>query len=76
MVVDILAITQVIPTSTPTQVAIYGSIRQTVQTGIRSLKKKNGMSEYIGKDDYIIFNNLDQFNHSTGGTKFRTSPDL
>ena len=76
LVVDILAITQVIPTSTPTQVAIYGSIRQTVQTGIRSLKKKNGMSEYIGKDDYIIFNNLDQFNHSTGGTKFRTSPDL
>lgn len=76
LVVDLLAITQVIPTGNPTQVAIYGNIRQTVQTGIRSLKMKNGMSEYIGKDDYNIFNNLDQFNHNTGETKFKTWPDL
>jgi len=74
--VDILAITSIIPTGNPTQVAIYGSIRQSVATGIRSLRKKNGMSEYIGKDDYSIFNDEDQFNHSTGGTKFKTWPDL
>lgn len=76
IVVDFLAITSVIPTGNPTQVAIYGSIRTSVQTGIRSLKKKNGMSEYIGKDDYSIFNNQDQFNHSPGGSKFKTWPDL
>lgn len=55
---------------------IYGNIRNSVVTGIRSLKKKNGMSEYIGKDDYSIFNNEDQFNHNPGGTKFKTWPDL
>ena len=32
--------------------------------GLRSLKKANGMSEYIGKDDYFIFNDEEQFNHS------------
>lgn len=74
--VDILAITSVISTGNPTQVTIYGSIRQSVATGIRSLKKKNGMSEYIGKDDYSIFNDEDQFNHNPGGTKFKTWPDL
>jgi hypothetical protein len=76
IVVDILTITSTIPTGNPTQVAIYGSIRQSVATGIRSLKKKNGMSEYIGKDDYSIFNDEDQFNHSPGETKFKTWPDL
>jgi hypothetical protein len=55
---------------------IYGNIRNSVVTGIRSLKKKNGMSEYIGKDDYSIFNDEDQFNHSPGETKFKTWPDL
>lgn len=74
--VDLLAITGIITTGNPTQVAIYGNIRQTIATGIRSLKKKNGMSEYIGKDDYSIFNDQDQFNHSPGGTKFKTWPDL
>lgn len=74
--VDILAISGFIPIGNTTQVAIYGSIRQSIVTGIRSLKKKNGMSEYIGKDDYSIFNDEDQFNHSPGGTKFKTSPDL
>jgi hypothetical protein len=76
LIVDLLAITSVIPTGNPTQVAIYGNVRTSVQTGIRSLKKKNGMSEYIGKDDYSIFNNQDQFNHNTGGTRFKTWPDL
>lgn len=73
IVVDILKITGHIP-ATPE--ALYGNIRTSVQTGIRSLKKKNGMSEYIGKDDYSIFNDEDQFNHSSGGTKFKTWPDL
>jgi hypothetical protein len=58
------------------QTTLSGNIRTSVATGIRSLKKKNGMSEYIGKDDYSIFNNQDQFNHSPGGTKFKTWPDL
>ena len=74
--VDLLAITNVIPSGSPTQLFIYGNIRQSVGTGIRSLKKKNGMSEYIGKDDYSIFNDEDQFNHSPGETKFKTWPDL
>lgn len=74
--VDLLTITGIIPVANTTQVAIYGNIRQTVQSAIRSLKKKNGMSEYIGKDDYSIFNDEDQFNHSPGGTKFKTWPDL
>ena len=76
IVVDLLTITGTIPTGNPAQVAIYGSIRQSVATGIRSLKKKNGMSEYIGKDDYSIFNDEDQFNHNPGLTQFKTSPDL
>ena len=33
-------------------------------------------NETPGKDDYSIFNDEDHFNHSTGGTKFYTSPDL
>jgi hypothetical protein len=74
--VDVLAITQIIPTALPNQQAIYGNIRASFQTGIRNLKQKNGMSEYIGKDDYSIFNDEDQFNHSPGGTKFKTWPDL
>lgn len=76
LTVDFLAITGTIPTGNPTQVAIYGNIRQSVATGIRSLKKKNGMSEYIGKDDYSIFNDEDQFNHNPGLTQFKTWPDL
>ena len=31
------------------------------------------MSEYIGKDDYSIFNDEDQLNHSPGETQFKTS---
>jgi hypothetical protein len=76
ILVDVLAITSVIPTGNPTQVAIYGSVRTSVQTGLRAMKKKNGMSETIGSDVYSIFNNQDQFNHSPGGTKFKTWPDL
>jgi hypothetical protein len=74
LMVDILLITNIIPAG-QNQLTIYGNIRQSVATGIRSLKKKNGMSEYIGKDDYSIFNDEDQFNHSPGGTKFQTWPD-
>lgn len=70
ILVDLLKITGVVDSLT------YGNIRTSVQIGIRSLKKKNGMSEYIGKDDYSIFNDEDQFNHNTGGTKFKTWPDL
>ena len=70
LVVDLLRITGVVDSST------YGNIRTSVQTGIRALKKKNGMSEYIGKDDYSIFNDEDQFNHNPGSTKFKTWPDL
>lgn len=55
---------------------IYGNIRNSVVTGIRSLKQKNGVSEYIGKDDYSIFNDEDQFNHNTGLIQFQTWPDL
>lgn len=74
--VDILTITSVIPTGTANQMTVYGSIRQTVAMGIRSLKKKNGMSEYIGKDDYSIFNDQNAFNHSPGITQLTTWPDL
>jgi hypothetical protein len=74
IIVDILSITN-IADSAGLRI-ISGSVRNSVVTGIRSLKKKNGMSEYIGKDDYSIFNNLDQFNHSPGETKFKTWPDL
>ncbi len=76
IVVDLLFLSFVDSTTIRNRMLIYGSIRQSVGTGIRSLKKKNGMSEYIGKDDYIIFNDEDQFNHSPGGTKFKTWPDL
>lgn len=76
IIVDLLIITSIDSTTTPNFMTIYGSIRQTVGTGIRSMKRKNGMSEYIGKDDYSIFNDEDHFNHSKGGTKFYTSPDL
>ena len=74
IIVDILAITSSVDSAGLR--LIYGNIRNSVVTGIRSLKKKNGMSEYIGKDDYSIFNDEDQFNHSPGGTKFKTWPDL
>lgn len=74
--VDILAITGIIPTGTPAQLTIYGNIRQSVATGIRALKKRNGMSEYIGKDDYSIFNDEDQFNHSPGDVQLKSWPDL
>lgn len=74
--VDLLAITGSIPTGTPSELLIYGNIRQSVLTGLRALKQRNGMSEYIGKDDYIIFNDEDQFNHNPGETKFKTDPDL
>lgn len=76
IIVDLLVITSIDSTTTPNFMTIYGNIRQSVGTGIRSLKRKNGMSEYIGKDDYSIFNDEDHFNHSSGGTKFYTSPDL
>ncbi len=76
IIVDILAIRSIIPVANSTQVTIYGNIRQSVATGIRALKKKNGMSEYIGADDYSIFNDEDNFNHNPGGTKFQTWPDL
>jgi hypothetical protein len=76
IIVDLLVITSIDSTTTPNFMTIYGNIRQSVSTGIRSLKRKNGMSEYIGKDDYSIFNDEDHFNHSPGGTKFYTSPDL
>lgn len=59
--VDVLRITNIIP---GTRETLYGNIRTSVQTGIRSMKMKNGMSGYIGKDDYSIFNNQDQFNHN------------
>lgn len=71
IIVDILAITGVIPPGD-----IYGNIRASVATGIRSLKQANSASEYIGKDDYDIHNDLDEWPHSTGGTTFRTKPDL
>lgn len=70
IVVDILVITGYIDSS------YSGIIQNSFMSGIRYLKKKNGMSEYIGKDDYSIFNDEDQFNHSPGGTKFKTWPDL
>ena len=34
------------------------------------------MSEYIGKDDYSIFNDEEEFYHDTGETSFKTTPDL
>lgn len=74
--VDVLTITAVVIGGNPTFATMTGSIRQSWATGIRSLKKKNGMSEYIGKDDYSIFNDEEEFNHSPGGTKFKTTPDL
>lgn len=74
IIVDILSITN-IADSAGLRI-ISGSVRNSVVTGIRSLKKKNGMSEYIGKDDYSIFNDEDQFNHNPGRTKFKTWPDL
>lgn len=76
LVLDILSITNTIPTGNPTQLALYGFVRQSVVTGIRSLKQKNGMSEYIGKDDYSIFNDEEEFYHNTGGTMLKTWPDL
>jgi hypothetical protein len=76
IVVDLLFISYIDSTTNPNLMTIYGNIRQSVATGIRSLRKKNRMSEYIGKDDYSIFNDEDQFNHSPGGTKFQTWPDL
>lgn len=76
IIVDLLFLSSIDSTTTPNFMTIYGNIRQSVGTGIRALKKKNGMSEYIGKDDYSIFNDEDQFNHNPGGTKFKTWPDL
>jgi hypothetical protein len=76
IIVDLLVLSSIDSTTTPNYMTIIGNIRQSVGTGIRSLKKKNGMSEYIGKDDYSIFNDEDQFNHNPGGTKFKTWPDL
>ena len=76
VIVDLLFLQTIDSSTVPNQMTIYGNIRQSVATGIRSLKKKNGMSEYIGKDDYSIFNDEDQFNHGPGGTKFKTWPDL
>lgn len=76
IIVDLLFLQTVDTTTTPNQMTIYGNIRQSVATGIRSLKMKNGVSEYIGKDDYSIFNDKDQWEHTMGGTKFRTWPDL
>lgn len=74
IIVDILAVTSSIDSAGLR--LIYGNIRNSVITGIRSLKKKNGMSEYIGKDDYSIFNDEEQFNHNPGGSKFKTTPDI
>lgn len=77
IVVDLLFLSSVDSTTTPNQMTIYGNIRQSVATGIRSLKKANGVSEYIGKDDYSIFNDKDEpWEHNTGRTKFKTWPDL
>lgn len=74
IVVDILAIATSVDSAGLR--LIYGNIRNSVVTGIRSLKQKNGVSEYIGKDDYSIFNDEDQFNHNTGLIQFQTWPDL
>lgn len=76
LIVDLLFLQTVDSTTTPNQMTIYGNIRQSVQTGIRSLKKKNGMSEYIGKDDYDIRNNNHHWVHDPGLTNFTTWPDL
>lgn len=76
IVVDLLFLSSVDSTTTPNQMTIYGNIRQSVATGIRSLKEANGKSEYIGKDDYEIRNDNEDWFHSTGETTFRTSPDL
>jgi hypothetical protein len=76
LTVDLLFLQSVDSSTTTNQMTIYGNIRQSVATGIRSLKKKNGMSEYIGKDDYSVFNDEDNYNHNPGGTKFQTWPDL
>ncbi|MDB5193708.1 MAG: hypothetical protein JWQ96_3271 [Segetibacter sp.] len=76
IIIDFLAIASVIPVTNSNAMTIYGNVRQSYKTVIRSLKMKNGMGEYIGKDDYSIFNDEEQFNHSTGGTKFNTTPDL
>lgn len=73
IIVDILNITGVVSDST-----IYANIRQSVVTGIRSLKKKNGMSETIGPNEYSIFNDADEFIHRPYGATvyIKTWPDL
>jgi hypothetical protein len=76
VIVDVLAITNIIPTGNPTQVAIYGNIRRSIATGIRSLVVPNLNSDYIGKDDYSISVSEDEWEHAQGQTTFKTWPDL
>lgn len=74
--VDLLFLQTIDSSTTANYMTIYGNVRQSVQTGIRSLKRKNNMSEYIGKDDYEIRNNNEHWVHNPGGANFTTWPDL